>query len=146
MKKFFVTITLTLCFLLVLSISGCYMLKSTKLPAKSDIKSTKILQINFKLSVSRDKYEQAGTETAKIISNVAGLRWKVWIMNEAKQELGGIYLFDDESSLEAYLAGPIVAKLKSNPAISDISMKQFDVLDKLTQVTHGPIVFKETKN
>ena len=30
---------------------------------------------------------------------VPGLRWKIWIINEAEGEAGGIYLFDDEESL-----------------------------------------------
>jgi thiosulfate/3-mercaptopyruvate sulfurtransferase len=103
----------------------------------------KILQVNFKINISGNEYEKAAAGAAPVIADVAGLRWKVWIMNEAEHETGGIYLFDDQSSLEAFLAGPIVAKVKSNPAYSNISMKQFDVLDKLTQVTRGPIDLKQ---
>jgi len=51
---------------------------------------------------------------------------------------GGIYLFDDEASLKAYLAGPVVAQMKSNPALRNITVKQFGVIDELTAVTRGP--------
>ena len=51
----------------------------------------------------------------------------------------GIYLFDDESSAQAYLEGPIAAGLGQHPAVSDISVKQFEVLGDLTFITRGPV-------
>jgi hypothetical protein len=99
----------------------------------------RILQINFKFNVSRAEYEQAASGLVNGIAAVAGLRWKVWIMNEAEQEAGGIYLFDDEASVKAYLEGPIVAQVTSHPALSDFSVKQFDVMDEVTAITRGPV-------
>jgi hypothetical protein len=52
---------------------------------------------------------------------------------------GGIYLFDDASSAQAYLQGPIAAGLGQHPAVSDISVRQFEVLDSLTAITRGPV-------
>lgn len=99
----------------------------------------RILQINFKFSVSRAEYEQVATSLASEFADVAGLRWKVWLMNKAESEAGGIYLFDDESSLQAFLAGPLAAKVKSHPAFSDMSAKQFDVMADVTAITRGPL-------
>ena len=101
--------------------------------------SEKVLQINFKFNVSVDEYEKAVSPVADAIASVDGLRWKVWIVNEDESEAGGIYLFDDESSVQAYLAGPIVDQIKKHPALSDISAKVFDVMDKPTGVTRGPL-------
>lgn len=101
--------------------------------------SQKILQINFKLGVSTRDYEQACQPAAQPIADTPGLRWKVWLINEAEREAGGLYLFDDEASVQAFLAGPIVAAVKSNPALSDISAKMFDVLEGLTAITRGPV-------
>lgn len=99
--------------------------------------SQKILQINFKLSVSVDDYEQACLPAAQPIADTPGLRWKVWLI--AEHEAGGIYLFDDEASAQAFLAGPIVAAVKSNPAMSQVSAKTFDVMEGLTAITRGPV-------
>jgi hypothetical protein len=99
----------------------------------------KILQINLKFNVPKAEYEQAASGLVNDIAAVGGLRWKVWIMNEAKQEAGGIYLFDDEASVKAYLEGPIVAQITSHPALSDFSVKQFDVMEKVTAITRGPV-------
>jgi hypothetical protein len=98
-----------------------------------------ILQINFKFNVSRAEYEQAIAPLVSAIAAVNGLRWKVWLMNEAESEAGGIYLFDDESSVKAYLEGPIVAQVASHPALSEISVKQFEVMEDFTAITRGPI-------
>jgi hypothetical protein len=99
----------------------------------------KILQINFRISMPAKDYEQACLPAAQPIADTPGLRWKVWLMDEANHEAGGIYLFDDEKSVQAFLDGPIVAVVKSNPAISDISAKMFEVMDALTAITRGPV-------
>lgn len=101
--------------------------------------SQKILQINFKFNVSKDEYEQAVATLASPIADVSGMRWKVWIMNEAEQEAGGVYLFNNGASLKAYLEGPIVAGIVKHPALSDFSVKQFDILENVTAITRGPV-------
>jgi len=101
--------------------------------------SQKILQINFKFSVSQAELEQAFASAAQPVADTPGLRWKIWLVNEADHEAGGIHLFDDEASLQAYLNGPIVASVGSNPALSDVSVKVFDTIDALTLITRGPI-------
>jgi hypothetical protein len=106
--------------------------------------SMRLLQINFKFNVPRADYEGAVSPLAEPISEVHNLLWKVWLMNEAQSEAGGIMLFEDQASLDAYLEGPIVAQITSHPALSDFSVKQFDVLEEVTAITRGPV--KETAN
>lgn len=65
-------------------------------------------------------------------ANVRGCRWKIWLMNESESEAGGVYLFEDDASLKAFLEGPLVAQVTSHPALSDFSVKQFDVLEAVT--------------
>jgi len=104
----------------------------------------KLLQINFKLGASRAEYEQLCLPLVQPIADVAGLRWKVWIINEEMSEAGGLYLFEDEISLQAYLNGPIVAGMGSNSMFIDVSAKVFDVMDAFTQITRGPVLMKTT--
>ena len=61
--------------------------------------AARVLQLNFKFSISGAEYEQAAASLASEFADVAGLRWKVWLLNESESEAGGIYLFDDDSSL-----------------------------------------------
>ena len=99
--------------------------------------SQKILQVNLNFSISRTELEAAWLEAAQPIADSPGLRWKVWLMNEAEHEAGGIYLFDSDAAAQSYLVGPIVAALKSSPAISNINAKLFDVLESHTAITRG---------
>jgi len=101
--------------------------------------SAKILQVNFKFNVPRIAYEQAVLPMADQFAAVRGCRWKIWLMNESEQEAGGIYQFEDDTSLKAFLEGPLVASVVSHPALSDFSVKQFDVMEAVTRITRGPI-------
>ena len=98
-----------------------------------------ILQINFKLNVSAKEYAASCQSVTQAIADVAGLRWKIWILNEQVEEAGGIYFFDTEQSLSDYLAGPIVAKLRKHPGLRDVTAKRFDVMEDLTSTTRGPV-------
>jgi hypothetical protein len=60
-------------------------------------------------------------------------------MNEAEGEAGGIYLFNNEAALQAFLAGPIVAEVQHDPTLSNVSLKQFDVMEEHTAITRGPV-------
>jgi hypothetical protein len=98
-----------------------------------------VLQVNFKFNIPRSAYEKAAADLAGAFAEVQGLRWKIWLMNEAESEAGGIYLFDSESTLRAYLEGPLAAQVSSHPAFSEMSVKQFEVLDAPTAIDRGPV-------
>jgi hypothetical protein len=101
--------------------------------------SQKLLQINFKFTSSAEDYVKLVAPFADPIGAVPGLAWKVWLVNEKNSEAGGIYLFKDEPSANAYLNGEIVMGLKKQPTLMDISAKLFDVEEALTHKTRGPI-------
>jgi hypothetical protein len=98
-----------------------------------------ILQVNVKFSIPRADLATAWFGAAQPIADTPGLVWKVWLMNEAENEAGGIYLFDSKDAVEAYLAGPIVASLKASPVVNNISAKVFDVLEEHSAVTRAPL-------
>ncbi len=106
----------------------------------------KILQVNFKFKVTnRAQFTELGKAFLKDAprfgpgGDVKGLLWKIWLVNEAEKSAGGIYLFKDDASVEAFLKGEIVAGLKKHPALSDIEAKVFDILPEHTKITRGPV-------
>ena len=101
--------------------------------------SLKILQINYKFHVPAAHLEAAFLPAAQLIADVPGLRWKIWLMAADRSEAGGIYLFDDEVAVNDFLSSQIVAALGSNPAVSDISAKQFDVGLPHSAITRAPL-------
>jgi hypothetical protein len=98
-----------------------------------------IVQINFKLNMSGKEYEQAIAPLAQAIADVEGLYWNIWLLNKYSHEAGGIYLFKDEDSANAFLCGPLVAQVKSAPSIDDLRVAHFSVLSTLTAITRGPV-------
>jgi hypothetical protein len=98
-----------------------------------------IVQINYKLNTTRANYVHMAQDAAQAIAAVEGLQWKIWLFNEAEGEAGGIYLFANPEAAQRFLQGPIPAKLKASPYFSDITVKLFEAVEGLTQLTRGPI-------
>lgn len=101
--------------------------------------SPKLLQINFRLNAPTAEYQSLCQSIAQAFADVPGLSWKIWIVNDAEKEVGGIYLFEDERALGQFLSGPLAAQAKSNPMLSAFTAKTFDVMEDVTAITRGPV-------
>jgi hypothetical protein len=106
----------------------------------------KIVTINFKFKNPRAKVEKHWLEHAHIFGpkgEVKGLLWKIWLMNETEKSAGGIYLFKDEASAQAYVNGDIVRGGLTCPDCSvslwDVEARIWDILPKHTKITLGPV-------
>jgi hypothetical protein len=97
-----------------------------------------LLQIDFPMQGPWGE-EMAGAfrDLAELIGRVPGLRWKIWTENREASEGGGIYLFDDAASAQAYLDEH--TKRLNGFGIADIRARLFDVNEPLTAVNHGPL-------
>jgi hypothetical protein len=76
-------------------------------------------------------------DLAQSIAEAPGLLWKIWTENEATGEQGGIYLFADAESAEAYRVMH-TARLASF-GITGVRAKTFLVNGPLSAVTRGPV-------
>jgi hypothetical protein len=95
----------------------------------------KIIQLNFRYSFSGGEYAKEIEPLAKEIEGLPGMRGSLWMINEATSTAGGIYLFDDQASIDNFMNGPVAAQLSSYPSFSDFRVKQFDLMDNLTVLT-----------
>lgn len=75
------------------------------------------------------------SELARRIADVPGLICKVWTENRETGEAGGVYLFDDEASLDAYLKGKI--ERMTAAGVKGLRAKKFDINEPLTRITRG---------
>ena len=98
----------------------------------------KALQVNFKYNVPAEALTAGTAKSADEIAAKPGLRWKIWIYNDETKEAGGLYLFEDDASADAYTAW-VTDALENNPAASDISVKKFDINEDATAITRGPV-------
>ncbi len=74
---------------------------------------------------------------AQSIAQEPGLLWKIWTENAETAEAGGIYLFSDRPSAEAYLATHS-ARLKSF-GVPQVNAKLFDVNASLSLIDRAPL-------
>ncbi len=100
--------------------------------------SATIVQINFSFAGSWEDYETGNKDAASFLAGMPDLGWKVWLKNAATGEAGGIYLFHDEAAAHGF-AAQAAAMLADMPPVSNVSIKQFGVIESLTAVTRGPI-------
>lgn len=89
----------------------------------------------------------AGAEgPARAIAGVPGLIWKVWILDEAASELGGVYLFASRAQAQAYVDGPILDHLRHDPRVVRVEHRIWDThaLSALTRMPEAvPAAMKE---
>ena len=98
----------------------------------------KLLQMDFPFTGPfGDEMAEALRELAISITEEPGFIWKIWTENENEKEGGGIYLFENEESAKAYL-DKHTARLKGF-GVTEVNAKIFDVNDKLSKITNGPI-------
>ncbi len=100
-----------------------------------------IVQINYRRpDVPAEEWEARYTdELARPFVEMKGLKWKVWLDDPDQQLSGGIYLFASRAEADAYLQGPIVARMKSNPQLRDLSIRSFDVREPMSRLTRAPL-------
>ena len=60
--------------------------------------SNKILQINVRFNVPAEELAKEFETAAVPISDVPGLKWKIFGINEEQGEAAGLYLFEDDAS------------------------------------------------
>ena len=96
----------------------------------------KLLQMDYLFSGPwGDEMAAEYSDLAYRIADVPGLICKVWTENRETGEAGGVYLFEDESSLDAYLGGKLERMRAAG--IEGLRAKTFDVNEPLTRITRG---------
>ncbi|HWT10136.1 MAG TPA: YdhR family protein [Roseomonas sp.] len=100
-----------------------------------------IVQVNYtRPDMPKAEWEARYTDDrARQFLAVPGLQWKIWLDGEEDRRAGGIYLFADRAAAEAYVNGPIVARMKANPEIADLQIRIFDVRERMSAITNAPV-------
>ncbi len=97
-----------------------------------------LLQIDFPFTGPWGAEMAAGMkELAASIAQEPGLLWKIWTENREAGEAGGIYLFTDRASAEAYLAMHRARVLGFG--VPQVNAKLFDVNQPLSQIDRAPL-------
>lgn len=101
--------------------------------------SKTILQINYQYTSSLADFTQLVTPMSQPIAAVPGLAWKIWLLNEADREAGGIYLFESREAAQAFVNSDAVKSFVANPIISNVNAKMFEPDEALSKITRAPL-------
>jgi len=100
--------------------------------------SQKLLQVNFGLNVAPAEYTQICVAVAESFAKVAGLRWKLWFIDERKREAGAF--------TSSRISAPRRVRVersretgRDHPALKNVTMRASDIMPDVTAVTRGPV-------
>ena len=97
-----------------------------------------LLQVDFPYQGPwGDEMAAAMSGLAQSIAQEPGLLWKIWTENKSAATAGGVYLFSDLPSAEAYLA--MHTKRLQGFGIAPVSGKIFAVNEALSRIDRAPL-------
>jgi len=97
----------------------------------------KLLQVDFEYQGPfGEVMSGALKELAESINHEPGMIWKLWTENEKTQHAGGVYLFQDATTAQAYLEMHS-SRLKAM-GITEVRGKIFDINETLSVINKGP--------
>jgi hypothetical protein len=99
-----------------------------------------ILQMNFEFQNSPDEVKEQGQNLAPAISQVPGLLWKIWLIDEATHQAGGIYLFESQTTAAAYLNGTIAQATQHHPDFSNLQIRLTPIWAEASAVTANTVI------
>ena len=64
--------------------------------------TSKILVTKFRYNLPHAEFRNLLFSVSEEFAKVPGCEWKIWLIDEEKNEGGAVYLFDDEAALDAF--------------------------------------------
>jgi hypothetical protein len=97
-----------------------------------------LLQITFSPSAEQLASPVSARQAyARELAELPGLRWKIWLVDKAAGQLGGVYLFDDRASAEAWAERSLRAHV--NGGATGFTTHIFEVNEDLSAITRAPL-------
>jgi uncharacterized OsmC-like protein len=98
-----------------------------------------LLEVNFRYTVPTADFQAVVSPLAEQFAQTAGLKWKIWALNEATSEFSGILYFADAAAMQAFLEGELATAITTHPALSDFVITDFAIMAEPSAVTRAPI-------
>jgi hypothetical protein len=95
------------------------------------------VQVEFELNVGAAEWTAHCEKAVDAMRALPGLEWKLWLLDAEKKTAGGIYLFRSAEAAEAYVHGPIIARLRELPAVKSVRVRTTPVVDSLSVKTRS---------
>ena len=108
---------------------------------KDRLSKLNVLVVRYKYDLREDNdiiELSKNEEMLKIWSTIPGLGVKFALAIPDENEYGGVYLFEDDESLEAFLASPLLKEWGEHPDVSELTFRKYQVLPDFTLKTIKP--------
>ena len=108
---------------------------------KDRLSKLNVLVVRYKYDLREDNdiiELSKNEEMLKIWSTIPGLGVKFALANPDENEYGGVYLFEDDESLEAFLASPLLKEWGEHPDVRELTFRKYQVLPDFTLKTIKP--------
>lgn len=94
--------------------------------------------VNFQLNdIDDQQYRQECDECAPAFAEIPGLISKVWLADRSTNTYGGVYTWRDQQAMQDFVDGDLFRSVEADPHITNLTSRDFDVLELPTRVTHG---------
>lgn len=92
--------------------------------------------VTFQLNgITDEQYREAGEAGAATFAALPGLLSKIWLRDPQSKTYGGLYLWRDRESFEAYVAGDVFKAVTQDRSLADLRSQDFEVLERITKAT-----------
>ena len=99
--------------------------------------TTQCVNVEIDLNGSAEEWLRHCEGMVEAMRSLPGLEWKLWLSDADSRTAGGVYLFRDAASADAYVSGPIIAWLRSSPLVRAVRVRTSPVADELSRRTLG---------
>ena len=94
-----------------------------------------LVTVRYRVQGDHAHFRHDMTKAAGLIAGVPGLVWKIWGIDRDRDIGASAYLFASEASARAFIAGPMLERLRSRPDVSDVSFELAPVDQDLSEMT-----------
>ena len=81
------------------------------------------------------RYDAVGIEAAPLFTKVPGLISKHFLEDDDTNTYGGVYVFEDQGSLDNYLKSDLFEMINSNPKWPNVTTRIFGVIEAPSLIT-----------
>ncbi len=94
--------------------------------------------VNFNLKdITEQDYRAMCDQAAPVFAAMPGLIAKYWLADAETNTYGGVYIWESREALDGYRNGKVFAGVKGNPHLTNVTSREYGILDAPTRVTRG---------
>jgi hypothetical protein len=94
-----------------------------------------LVTVRYRVQGDHAHFRHDMKKVAGLISGTPGLVWKIWGIDQDRDIGASVYLFASEASARAFIASPMLERLRSRPDVTDVTFELAPVDQDLSEMT-----------